>query len=143
MASTSAEQQSSVLRPDRSTNTSTYLHSPQPYRRAQTGRISRNRASSALSFTELNRRALWEAATGRTYRSTPPEDAPISTTASPSLLSDLLAPASVSAAPSLSSSVSSAPSPPQFDIFPSESAPGSSESVPAVLGHTIAEESLE
>jgi hypothetical protein len=145
MASTSAEQQSSISRSDRSrTPAATYFHSPQPNRRHHTGRISRNRSTSALSLSDLNRQALWEAATGRSYRSTPPEKITETTSGLLPSVSEHLAPSSISSVPSLSSSGSPASSPPPFDIFsPPEPAVVSIEHSPAVLGHSIPEETLE
>lgn len=73
--------------------------------RVPTGRIARARSVSALQLSEQNRRAIWEAATGQTFRSRPSElvsesEVQLTGLVTPSLLN--LAPPSTSA-PSSSS----------------------------------------
>jgi hypothetical protein len=111
-----------------------YYKSPQP-RRHYTSKITRRRASSTFSLTDLNRRAILDEAIRRGQRSPPPE----STASQPSALDPAYStpPPAVpefsvegsSAVPSLSSSAASTPSAAVFGLYPtSEPLPLSSAS---------------
>jgi hypothetical protein len=135
-ANSTAEQGSPQLplpRPQ-TPGSSKYYKSPQP-RRHYTSKITRRRASSTFSLTDLNRRAILDEAIRRGQRSPPPE----STASLPSALEPAYStpPPAVaefsvegsSAVPSLSSSAASTPSAAVFGLYPtSEPLPLSSAS---------------
>jgi hypothetical protein len=71
--------------PNHPSNITSSLHRP------PTGRIARARSVSTLQFSEQNRRAIWEAATGQRYRSRPSElDSELGLQVIPPALLDLI-----------------------------------------------------
>jgi hypothetical protein len=132
-ANSNAEQGSPQLPLPRPQTPTTYYKSPQP-RRHYASKITRRRASSTFSLTDLNRRAILDEAIRRGQRSPPPE----STSSQPSALEPAYStpPPHVpdfvegsSAVPSLSSSAASTPSAAVFGLYPtSEPLPLSSAS---------------